>query len=93
MRRKIAEANNIPLRDRECTHTGDCAGTCPYCESEVRYLERELSKRRALGKAVGDSELFADCVCQLFVNVGVPRNGRFHFCFCVDVNIVFFAVV
>lgn len=52
MRRKIADANGIPLQERECTHTGDCAGTCPYCESEVRYLERELSKRRALGKAV-----------------------------------------
>lgn len=52
MRQKIADANNIPLQERECTHTGDCAGTCPYCESEVRYLERELSKRRALGKAV-----------------------------------------
>ena len=52
VRRKIADANNIPLQERECTHTGDCAGTCPYCESEVRYLERELSKRRALGKAV-----------------------------------------
>ena len=52
VRRKIADANNIPLQERECTHTGDCAGTCPYCEAEVRYLERELSKRRALGKAV-----------------------------------------
>ena len=52
VRRKIADANNIPLQERECTHTGDCAGTCPYCEAEVRYLERELSKRRTLGKAV-----------------------------------------
>jgi len=52
VRRKIADANNIPLQEHECTHTGDCAGTCPYCESEVRYLERELSKRRSLGKAV-----------------------------------------
>ena len=52
VRRKIADANNIPLQERECTHTGDCAGTCPYCESEVRYLERELSKRKSLGKAV-----------------------------------------
>ena len=52
VRRKIADANDIPLQERECTHTGDCAGTCPYCESEVRYLERELSKRKSLGKAV-----------------------------------------
>ena len=52
VRRKIADANGIPLPERECTHTGDCAGTCPYCESEVRYLERELYKRKSLGKAV-----------------------------------------
>jgi len=52
VRRKVAQENDIPLEERECTHEGDCRGTCPYCESEVRYLERELSKRRALGKAV-----------------------------------------
>ena len=52
VRRKIADANSIPLEERECTHQGDCAGTCPYCEAEVRYLERELSKRKSLGKAV-----------------------------------------
>ena len=52
VRRKVAQENDIPLAERECTHEGDCRGTCPYCEAEVRYLERELSKRRALGKAV-----------------------------------------
>ena len=52
VRRKVAQANDIPLEERECTHKGDCAGTCPYCEAEVRYLERELSKRKSLGKAV-----------------------------------------
>ena len=52
VRRKVAQENDIPLVERECTHEGYCRGTCPYCESEVRYLERELSKRRALGKAV-----------------------------------------
>lgn len=52
VRRKIAQENDIPLAECECTHEGDCRGTCPYCESEVRYLERELSKRRTLGKAV-----------------------------------------
>ena len=52
VRQKVAQANDIPLKERECTHKGDCAGTCPYCEAEVRYLERELSKRKSLGKAV-----------------------------------------
>ena len=62
VRRKIADANGIPLKERECTHKGDCAGTCPYCESEVRYLERELSKRRNLGKAVAVAGIAAVAV-------------------------------
>ena len=48
----MARENGIPLEIRECTHKGDCRGTCPYCEAEVRYLEQELSKRLSLGKAV-----------------------------------------
>ena len=49
VRRKIAEANNIPYHTKECTHTGECSGTCPYCESEVRYLEGQLKKKASLG--------------------------------------------
>ena len=52
IRRDIAAQNNIPLEERECTHEGDCHGTCPYCESKVQYLERELQKRSLMGKAV-----------------------------------------
>lgn len=52
IRRKVAADNGIPLEIPECTFGGDCKGTCPRCEAEVRYIERELLKRRALGKAV-----------------------------------------
>ena len=52
IRRQIAENNDIEYITSECKHQGDCAGTCPKCESEVRYLERELEKRARLGKAV-----------------------------------------
>ena len=51
VRREIAKANNIPLIQEECKHEGDCMGTCPKCEQEVRYLERELDTRSKLGKA------------------------------------------
>ena len=51
VRREIAEANHIPLIQEECKHEGDCMGTCPKCEQEVRYLERELDTRSKLGKA------------------------------------------
>ena len=52
IRKQIAEANDIEYEPVECTHQGDCAGTCPACEAEVRYLEGELSKRSRLGKKV-----------------------------------------
>ena len=47
----IARANGINYAPRECHHEGDCAGTCPACESEMRYLEREIARRRSLGKS------------------------------------------
>ena len=52
IRREIAKANDIKYEPRECKHEGDCLGTCPACEAEVRYLERQLDLRRKLGKAV-----------------------------------------
>ena len=52
IRKQIAEANEIEYEPQECTHEGDCAGTCPACEAEVRYLESELLKRKKLGKKV-----------------------------------------
>ena len=52
IRKRIATENNIPLEQRECTFKGECSGTCPFCETELRYLEKELHKRKTLGKAV-----------------------------------------
>lgn len=52
IRRQIAEENDIPYVVSQCTHQGECRGTCPKCEAELRYLERELAIRQGLGKAV-----------------------------------------
>lgn len=52
IRQKIADENDIPYVTRECTYQGECRGTCPKCEAELRYLEQELEKRRRLGKTV-----------------------------------------
>ena len=50
IRKQIAEENDIELVTSECTYKGDCEGTCPKCEAELRYLERELEKRQRMGK-------------------------------------------
>ena len=51
IRKQIAAENDIKLVIEGCTYQGDCRGTCPKCEAEVRYLERELEKRQRMGKA------------------------------------------
>lgn len=52
IRLRIANANDIDYTPAVCTHEGDCSGTCPRCESELRYLERQLIRRSAMGKNV-----------------------------------------
>lgn len=52
IRKQIAETNDIEYAVSECTFQGECKGTCPKCEAELRYLERELERRKNLGKAV-----------------------------------------
>lgn len=52
LRQKIAEENDIEYAVSECTHRGNCKGTCPKCEAELRYLERELERRVKLGRTV-----------------------------------------
>ena len=49
IRQQIADANGISYQPKECQHKGDCAGTCPACEEEIRYLECELKARKGNG--------------------------------------------
>ena len=49
IRQQIADANGISYQPKECQHKGDCAGTCPACEEEIRYFERELKARKGNG--------------------------------------------
>ena len=50
IRLQVARANDIPYEPTECKHKGDCLGTCPKCEEEVRYIEHQLNVRRIMGK-------------------------------------------
>jgi len=52
IRSEIAAANEIDYSPTECHHEGDCAGTCPKCESETRWLEKQLRSRQAMGKVI-----------------------------------------
>lgn len=46
IRLKIARENDIQYAPEPCNHKGDCKGTCPACEEEVRMLERQIRHRR-----------------------------------------------
>ncbi len=52
IRQKIADANGISYSPNECHYEGECKGTCPKCEAEVRYLEDELKRKRRNGFAI-----------------------------------------
>ena len=52
VRREVAAANGIDLEIPDCTFEGECPGTCPRCEAEVRQLERELLQRQSLSQKV-----------------------------------------
>lgn len=52
IRRQIAENNDIEYITSECKFQGNCTGTCPKCEAELRYLEDALTKRQKAGKAI-----------------------------------------
>ncbi len=62
IRKQIAEKNDIEYAVSECTYQGECKGTCPKCEAELRYLERELEIRKGLGKVVAVTGISAS-VC------------------------------
>lgn len=67
IRQRIADDNDIVYATEECKHKGECRGTCPRCESELRYLERELEKRKSLGKKI--------TVAGLAVGLAVTATG------------------
>ena len=59
IRQKIADENDIPYVTHECRFQGECKGTCPKCESELRYLEKQLAARAAAGKRIAIAALCA----------------------------------
>lgn len=60
LRKRIADANEIPFKIEECSHRGDCLGTCPKCEAELRYLMEAINKRGQEGKPVVIDDLMND---------------------------------
>ena len=52
VRKRVADLNGIQYVPVECTHEGDCIGTCPACERERQYVEEQLSLKVKAGQAL-----------------------------------------
>ena len=73
IRGKIAEAIDIECMTTECCYKGDCSGTCPKCEAEVRYLEHQLRNRSLAGKIVKLAGILA-----AFLSMLIPVASDAH---------------
>lgn len=70
IRKEIARANNIEFVTAECKYKGECLGTCPKCEEEVRFLNSELAKLKQAGKVVAVAGLAAAVMATSVACVG-----------------------
>ncbi len=52
MRLLIAETNKIEYIPHECHHQGNCLGTCPLCDNELKLLTEELYAKKAQGFSI-----------------------------------------
>ncbi|MGN1410996.1 MAG: hypothetical protein ACI4WH_00610 [Oscillospiraceae bacterium] len=56
MRIKIAEENGIEYQTDKCNFSGECLGTCPKCEEELRYLNSKIDEKISKGEKVNLDE-------------------------------------
>ena len=76
IRCRIAEENDIELITSECQYKGECSGTCPKCEAELRYLEQALERRRLAGKAISLLGLSAGLFASFPSSAAVNETGK-----------------
>ena len=74
IRQQIADANGISYQPKECQHKGNCAGTCPACEEEIRYLEGELKARKGNGFGMKVAGIAAG-ICAMVMPMTAAAQG------------------
>lgn len=75
IRKKIADVNGIEFEPSECHHTGPCRGTCPVCDSEIKYLDEQLQKKKERGE-----EIILTGIAELDIKksqVNIPEKEEF----------------
>ena len=75
IRKEVAEANQIAYQTDDCLFQGECLGTCPKCEAELRYLEHQLTLRKKTGKVIGIAGI-ASSLCVLSACQSSPSESQ-----------------
>ena len=80
IRKEIAEKYNLQYTPVECTYEGDCLGTCPMCDAELKDLQRQLDEKGVVdvdlmkgedvGEMVGEDDIIS------VVSEGVVLEGE-----------------
>ena len=55
VRKEIAECNGIRISERECSHNGDCPGTCPMCELDISILQNKIEQTERPEISISDN--------------------------------------
>jgi len=80
IRSQIAIQNGIQYETSECGFEGDCKGTCPKCETELKFIEQQLIKRKKSGKSILITGITAGIIttmmssCQDKPNTPIPSE-------------------
>ena len=45
VRADIADKYGLDYAPAECKHKGDCSGTCPKCDAELKFIQEQLDER------------------------------------------------
>lgn len=56
IRAYVAEKYCLDYTPSECNHWGKCSGTCPKCDAELEYLQKQLEKK-GITDITNDSKL------------------------------------
>jgi len=68
IREQVAKRYGLEYNPTDCQHKGDCAGTCPRCDAELRDLQRQLKE-----KGIDDIELNEE-IEELIANMEMPST-------------------
>lgn len=79
VRKAVADAHGIAYEPAVCTHEGECQGTCPKCEAEVRYIETEIKKKygemtKKAAVTVGTVVTTGMALASCWHNAGIPET-------------------